>query len=145
MITGLDEDKKENAVIVELKQWQDCEPSDAEAMVSTRLGGAVRDTLHPSVQARGYRDYLADMHTAFHEDNDPICLSACAYLHNYAASVTDPIRAPKFREDIAISPLFDRTQSTELEEYLEARLRRGEGLPILQRIERSTLRPSKKL
>jgi len=145
MITGLDKDKKENAVIVELKQWQECEPSDAEAMVSTRLGGAVRDTLHPSVQARGYRDYLADMHTAFHEDNDPICLSACAYLHNYAASVADPIRAPKFHEDITISPLFDRTQSTELEEYLEMRLRRGQGLPILQRIEKSTLRPSKKL
>ncbi len=145
MITGLDKEKKENAVIVELKQWQDCEPSDAEAMVSTRLGGAVRDTLHPSVQARGYRDYLADMHTAFHEDNDPIRLSACAYLHNYAASVGDPIRAPKFHEDIAISPLFDRTQSTELEEYLETRLHRGEGLPILQRIEKSTLRPSKKL
>ncbi len=145
MITGLDKDKKENAVIVELKQWQDCEPSDAEAMVSTRLGGAVRDTLHPSVQARGYRDYLADMHSAFHEDNDPICLSACAYLHNYAASAVDPIRAPKFHEDITISPLFDRTQSTELEGYLETRLRRGEGLPILQRIEKSTLRPSKKL
>lgn len=145
MITGLDENKKENAVIVELKQWQDCEASDAEAMVSTRLGGAVRDTLHPSVQARGYRDYLADMHTAFHEDNNPISLSACAYLHNYAASAADPIRAPKFHEDIAISPLFDRTQSTELEEYLETRLRRGEGLPILQRIERSTVRPSKKL
>lgn len=145
MITGLDKERKENAVIVELKQWQECEPSDADAMVSTRYGGELRDALHPSVQARGYRDYLADMHTAFHEGANPISLSACAYLHNYTASSKDPIREAKFDEDISVAPLFDATQSSDLEDYLVARLERGQGMPVLQKIDASAVRPSKKL
>ncbi|HLE62494.1 MAG TPA: DNA/RNA helicase domain-containing protein, partial [Pyrinomonadaceae bacterium] len=145
LITGLDNDQRENAVIVELKQWQKSEASDAEAMVTTWLGGELRDMLHPSVQAQGYRDYLADMHTAFHEEPDPILLSACAYLHNYRASSDDPIRALKFQDSTSQAPLFDAEQGAELEEFLVARLNRGHGIPILQRIEESKLRPSKKL
>ena len=145
LITGVDKDKRENAVIVELKQWQKSEPSDAEAMVTTWLGGELRDKLHPSVQAQGYRDYLADMHSAFHEEPDPILLSACAYLHNYRASLDDPIRAPKFQDSVSRAPLFDATQGAELEDFLVARLSRGHGIPVLQRIEESKLRPSKKL
>ena len=145
LITGVDKDKRENAVIVELKQWQKSEASDAEAMVTTWLGGQLRDKLHPSVQAQGYRDYLADMHSAFHEEPDPILLSACAYLHNYRASLDDPIRATKFQESMSQAPLFDAEESAELEDYLVARLNRGHGIPVLQRIEESKLRPSKKL
>ncbi len=145
LITGVDKNKRENAVIVELKQWQKSEATDAEAMVTTWLGGQLRDKLHPSVQAQGYRDYLADMHSAFYEEPDPILLSACAYLHNYRTSLDDPIRATKFQESMSRVPLFDAEQGAELEEYLVARLNRGHGIPILQRIEESKLRPSKKL
>ncbi len=42
LITGADKDKRENAVIVELKQWQKSEASDAEAMVTTWLCGKGR-------------------------------------------------------------------------------------------------------
>jgi hypothetical protein len=49
LITGMDKEEQENAVIVELKQWQKSEACDAEAMVTTWLGGQPRDTLHPSV------------------------------------------------------------------------------------------------
>ena len=145
LITGLDNDQRENAVIVELKQWQKSEASDAEAMVTTWLGGELRDTLHPSVQARGYRDYLADMHSAFHEEPDPILLSACAYLHNYRALSDDPIRAAKFQDSVSQAPLFDADQGAELEDFLVARLKCGHGIPVLHRIEESKLRPSKKL
>jgi DUF2075 family protein len=145
LITGADCEERENAVIVELKQWQKSETSDADAMVTTWLGGQLRDTLHPSVQAQGYRDYLADMHSAFHEEPEPVLLSACAYLHNYRASLDDPIRATKFQDSMSRAPLFDAEQGAELAEYLVARLDRGHGIPILQRIEESKLRPSKKL
>src|SRR3972149_2047389 len=74
LITGADKDQRENAVIVELKQWQESEASDAEAMVTTWLGGELRDMLDPSVQAQGYPDYLAGMHTAFNEEPDPSLL-----------------------------------------------------------------------
>jgi DNA replication protein DnaC len=63
--------------------------------------------------------------------------------HNYRV-IEDPIRRLNFRIDVASAP-FDAEQGAELEEYLVARLDRGHGIPILQRIEESKLRPSKKL
>ena len=98
MLTGEDVGGFDQAVIVELKQWQKTEPTDAEGMINTWIGGSFRDVLHPSVQANGYRDYLSDMNSAFHEDaiEKPIRLSACAYLHNYKPGDLDPIFAPKF-------------------------------------------------
>jgi SOS-response transcriptional repressor LexA len=145
MITGLDSQRHENAVIVELKQWQESEETDAEAMVSTWLGGAARDTLHPSVQAGQYRDYLADMHTAFHQGAAPVALGACAYLHNYWPVDNDPILARKFESILGRVPLFSASDSSGLENYLVSRLKGGSGLPILERIDKGELRPSKKL
>jgi hypothetical protein len=37
-------------VIVELKQWDRCHEAVGEKMVLTWVGGAERETLHPSVQ-----------------------------------------------------------------------------------------------
>ncbi len=145
MLTGLDGDRHENAVIVELKQWQKTEECDAEGMVSTWLGGNIRDTLHPSVQANQYRAYLADMHTAFYEGEPPISLSACAYLHNYWPTDADPIFAVKFDEVRMQAPIFSAGNSLDLEDFLVSRLRAGCGVPILERIENSKMRPSKKL
>jgi hypothetical protein len=145
LLTGLDGDREENAVIVELKQWQRAEPCDAEGMVSTWVGGDRRDTLHPSVQAGQYRDYLADMHSAFHDGARPVELSACAYLHNYLAEAGDPIFSPKFSAVLERTPLFGTDSSAQLEEFLVARLERGCGMPVLDKIEHSKVRPSKKL
>jgi len=145
MLTGLDGDRRENAVIVELKQWQKTEECDAEGMVSTWIGGEMRDTLHPSVQADRYRAYLADMHSAFYEGEQPISLSACAYLHNYWPGDGDPILAGKFSEARVQAPIFSAGDSSNLEDFLVFRLKAGCGVPVLNRIETSRMRPSKKL
>ncbi len=145
LITGENKQGSPNAVIVELKQWQKSEPCDAEAMVSTWVGGGQRDTLHPSVQAGQYRDYLADMNDAFYEDRAPLTLSACSYLHNYRTIDSDPILADKFRPWLEQVPLFDADRAVDLQQFLSSRLEKGRGLPILKRIEDGKLRPSKKL
>jgi len=144
LITGEDARGAPNAVIVELKQWEKSEQSDADELVSTWVGGAHRDRLHPSVQAGQYRDYLADMHDAFHGEESPVELSACSYLHNYRTVEGDAILDPKFKEWLRRVPLFDADRGGDLEEFLGARLEKGKGLPILQRIEDGKLRPSKK-
>lgn len=145
MLTGLDGDRRENAVIVELKQWQKADECDAEGMVSTWIGGVMRDTLHPSVQADRYRAYLADMHSAFYEGEQPIALSACAYLHNYWPADGDPILAIKFDEVRVQAPIFNAGDSSDLEDFLISHLKAGCGVPVLERIEKSRMRPSKKL
>jgi uncharacterized protein len=64
-----------------------------------------KDLLHPSVQVGKYQLYLEDTLTAFYEDN-PIDLSACAYLHNYNYYSDDVIFADKFSEPLMKYPLF---------------------------------------
>ncbi|MCX5787380.1 MAG: DUF2075 domain-containing protein [Elusimicrobia bacterium] len=145
MITGKDGDRSDNAVIVELKQWEGCEPAEGENEVVTWVGGANRCVLHPSIQVGQYAMYLRDGQTAFHEDAAPVKLGACSYLHNYELAEDDPLKAPKFREAVLESPMFSATDVDPLCGFLTKRLCRGDGMPILSRIQNSKFKASKKL
>ena len=63
MICGKDDKSKDNAIIVELKQWDKCEETESDQLLSTWVGGGKRDVLHPSVQVGQYQMYLQDIHT----------------------------------------------------------------------------------
>lgn len=145
MLTGRDEAKSDRAVIVELKQWGECEDSDGEREVLTWVGGAKRDVLHPSAQVGQYRDYLADVHTAFYEGPSPIGLKACAYLHNYHYDEDDILFSSKFADLLEGTPVFAGDRVDDLATYLNSDLAAGDGLPVLRRVEQSKYRPTKKL
>ena len=145
LVCGQDKEAAGNAVIVELKQWERCESSESAKLVRSWVGGRQRDVLHPAVQVGQYRQYLEDTHTAFHEGADPIRLSACAYLHNYSPIHDDPILASKFNSVLRENPLFDADATDGLASYLTERLCGGRGANVLERIEDSRYRPSRKL
>jgi hypothetical protein len=145
LVCGTDESKATRAVIVELKQWDKCEPSNANKLVRSWVGGRERELLHPSVQVGQYKQYLEDTHSAFYEGGTPIQINACCYLHNYYASPEDPIRATKFVDVLKDYPLFDADAVDLLREYLQLRLQGGHGRAVLDRIESSKSRPSRKL
>ena len=145
LVCGRDSERQDNAVIVELKQWDRCRASDGENLVSTWVGGAERDMLHPSAQVGQYRSYLADAHTAFYEGPAPIRLSSCAYLHNYRAEAGDALFAERYRGILDRSPAFTADDVDPLADYLTRRLEIGDGLDVLERVEQSQYRPSKKL
>src|SRR3989442_2428356 len=145
IVCGRDDGELDQAVIVELKQWERCEPAEPDKVVLSCVGGRQRDVLHPSVQVGQYQQYLADTHSAFHEEPRPVRLSACSYLHNYVPAATDPILAPKFAEALRMNPLFDADGAESLGAYLHDRLAKGQGRPVLQRVEESRFRPSRKL
>jgi hypothetical protein len=145
LVCGLDAEKKANAVIVELKQWEKCDSSEVERCVSTWVGGRQREILHPSEQATQYRRYLEDGHTSFHEGVDAIGLKACAYLHNYSADRDDPLFSSKFDAVRADSPVFTGSDVEELTEFLRAPVKKGAGAEVLARISGGRARASKKL
>jgi len=145
LVCGTDQSRAEQAVIVELKQWDRCTPSAAEKLVRSWVGGREREVLHPSVQVGQYQQYLEDTHSAFYEGNSPVRLNACSYLHNYFAPTDDPIRAEKFGDALKNYPLFDADEVDSLQGYLKFRLDGGQGRPVLDRIEESRYRPSRKL
>jgi uncharacterized protein len=144
LITGRNDLLHDNAVIIELKQWDRCEEGDGDRVV-TFVGRADRDILHPSIQVGQYKMYLEDGHTAFHEGEDPVALRACSYLHNYSFANNDPILASKFESALAEFPLFSSDDVDKLTEYLRPALARGQGMHSLNRILESRYRPSKKL
>jgi hypothetical protein len=145
LICGVDEEKKANAVIVELKQWERCDSSEVDRCVSTWLGGKHREILHPCEQAAQYRRYLEDVHTSFYEGDRPIGLRSCAYLHNYTAESGDPLFDPKFDGARAQTPLFTGPDVEELTSFLQPPVGCGSGAEVLSRIEGGRARPSKKL
>ena len=144
MVTGRDQEKQDNAVIVELKQWGACEAAEGENEVITWLGGAQREVLHPSAQVGRYSVYLQDNHTAFHE-GAPVGLNACTYLHNYYFQEKDALLSEKFSPLLGSFPLFSGDGVDNLAKYLFGKLSSGEGIEVLNRIEEGEYRPSKKL
>lgn len=56
LVAGQDEQGRDEAVIVELKQWSECEATDEPSIVRTVVGRGLREVLHPSAQVGQYRD-----------------------------------------------------------------------------------------
>jgi DUF2075 family protein len=144
LICGRDASTKDNAIIIELKQWGKCEEASGENEVLTWVGGN-REMLHPSVQVGRYKMYLEDTHTAFYADSNPVILNACTYLHNYNYYSDDVLFTEKFRNVIENYPLFTADDVNKLKDYLVRKLEKGSGIDVLKRIEESKYRPSKKL
>ena len=144
LICGKNEFSRDHTVIVELKQWEECEHAEGENEVLTFIGGAKRETLHPSAQVGGYEMYLRDTHTAFYGE-DPIELEACSYLHNYHSYDGDVIFTDKFQAILDRNPVFTADDYDDFVDYLNIRLKTGEGLEVLKKVEESEYRPSKKL
>lgn len=145
IICGKDKTDADNAVIIELKQWDKCKEAQGDNEVITFVGGNEREVLHPSVQVGQYKTYLEDMHSAFHEGQNPIRLNACSYLHNYPYDPTDVIFSYKFSESLNNYPLFTEDDANKFKNFLQIKLESGQGLDTLKRVEESKYRPSKKL
>ncbi|MHB8397190.1 MAG: DUF2075 domain-containing protein [Leptospirales bacterium] len=145
LICGRDSFSRDNAVIIELKQWEKCEAASGANEVSTWVGGSKRDMLHPSAQVGQYKMYLQDYHTAFYDGQSSVILNACAYLHNYSLTLDDALLSKKFEHILKSFPLFSQDDFNRLGTFLTQKLSTGEGIDVLRRIENSKYRPSKQL
>jgi len=145
LVCGKDWQDRDNAVIIELKQWDKCGRAAGDNLVTAWVGGAEREILHPSAQVGQYHQYLADNHTAFHEGPAPVQLKSCAYLHNYFAEEGDPLLDDSFTPLLERYPSFTADDVPLLKDFLVSRLSGGSGQPVLRKIEESKYRPSKKL
>lgn len=144
MVVGRDTASRGQAVIVELKQWEQADLSDVEGCVETWVGGARREVLHPSCQVAQYRQYLEDGHEAF---NGPqgVGLHACSYLHNATVTGTPELRDSRYGTYTTAAPVFCGDQSLDLVDHLRRRTLRGDDGGVLERVINDRYRPSKAL
>lgn len=143
MVLGRDGERRDQAVVVELKQWDQTKPSEAEQCVVTYVGRGMRDVLHPSVQVGQYAQFLSDYHEAFVEER--VGLAACSYLHNLHYDPADELFAAKHRGALDAFPLFTADRADELAGFLTDRLGHGEGDAVLNTVLASPVRASRKL
>ncbi len=145
LLTGINSDDDEQAVLIELKQWQATKPSMMENEVKTAIGGGIRDILHPSVQVDAYKNYLEGFLEVFYRKVGKIKLDSCVYLHNYVFDNRDPILDSKFYEYLRKSPIYSKNDKHTLGKFLSEKLGFGSGELILEKINKSNIKPSKKL
>lgn len=141
ILTGRDDEDREVAVIVELKQWSEVETTDLDAIVRTRLGGAIVERVHPSYQAWSYAALIEDYNETVRERQ--VQLRPCAYLHNLDRK--DAIDDPRYAEHTAKAPVFLSADTKRLAGFLDRFVRKGDHDHLLYRIEHGKIRPSKNL
>jgi len=139
IITGQNTDKKDCAVIVELKQWESATITDLDGVVKAFVGGGVRNVSHPSYQAWSYAALLE----GFNEEvyNHEITLKPCAFLHNceIPGDLTDQFYKPHLEK----APLFIKHDVIKLAEFIKSYVKYGDPSNIMYRIENGKIRPSK--
>lgn len=144
IFSGYDADNQSNAVIIELKQWDELKKVDGkDALVETYTGGGLREVVHPCYQVWSYATLIRDYNKTVQDQN--IVLSPCAYLHNYALKENDPILDEQYKEYIEEAPVFCERDALKLREFIHRFIQKGDDKKILYEIDHGKIRPSKSL
>jgi len=141
ILTGINEQSKSTAVIVELKQWSDAGLTEKDAIVTTFLGRAEREVNHPSYQAYTYAALLEDFNEAVQQQN--IQLKPCAYLHNMLAD--DVIKHTRYEPYLTKAPTFIRSDAQKLTDFIKQYIKHGDAGKVMFEIDNGNIRPSKNL
>lgn len=141
IITGQNNENKDHAVLIELKQWSESSITDKDGVVSTFVGKRHREVSHPSYQAWSYCSLLNGFNEAVYTSD--IQLIPCAYLHNYAP---DGIIDHKFyKEYIDKAPVFLKPDALKLRDFIKSFGKYGDANKIVDMIDGGRIRPSKSL
>lgn len=141
ILTGANKDRRMSAVIVELKQWSEVQITDKDGIVETFVGGAVRETNHPSYQAYTYAALLGDFNEAVQEKN--ISLNPCAYLHNM--QLDSNIKHPNYKVFLEKAPCFISSDTKKLTDFIKQFIKYGDSGKTIYEIDNGKIRPSKNL
>jgi len=141
IITGLNEKKEEQVIIVELKQWENASITSKDAIVKTWLHGSETEVAHPSYQAWSYAALIESFNQTVQDES--ISLIPCAFLHNY--TLDNVIRNPFYDEHLNRAPVFLKNDLFKLREFIKQFVKYGDDKGILYKIENGRIRPSKQL
>lgn len=141
IISGLDANRKENIIIIELKQWEQARLSHKSGVIKTRFQHGESETAHPSYQAWSYAYMLENYNETIREQH--IELTPCAFLHNYSSD--NVIANACYQEYIDKAPIFLKSDAQKLQDFIKRRIKYGAKDDIVWLIDNGKLRPSKQL
>jgi DUF2075 family protein len=141
ILTGQDENKKDYAILIELKQWEKAHLTDKDAVIKTYIGKGLQEVSHPSYQAWSYAALLNGFNEAVYSGN--IQLQPCAFLHNY---FSDGIIDNSFYQYyIDKAPVFLKPDIIKLRDFIKKFVKYGDKSNVMYRIESGKIKPSKSL
>lgn len=143
MVFGKDKDENNNAVIVELKQWEKAEETTMQDTVKTFTGGRERNVPHPCYQAAVYAATLRYYDEGVKKEN--IKLIPCAFLHNFSIKQPININGEFYKRDLKMAKLFYREDYKKFRGFLNTYIKKPDGGKALTAIEKGRIRPSKSL
>lgn len=141
IISGIDERKQPNMVIIELKQWDHAKLSNKSGIIQTHFQHGESETAHPCYQAWSYAYMLQNYNETIREHH--IQLLPCAFLHNYQEDHI--ISNECYSEYIDKAPLFLKNDAGKLQDFIKKHIRYGSKEDIVWFIDKGKLRPSKQL
>ena len=144
IISGYNQQKEPNAIVIELKQWDAVDIVEGQdAMVETFTGGARRRVVHPSYQAWSYKSMICDYNSVVQDRR--INISPCAYLHNYRKQNPDKLEGIEYKEYVDEAPIFARGEVEKLRAFIKKFVVYGDKKEILYEIDNGKIKPSKSL
>ncbi len=141
IVTGQNEKRNDTVIIIELKQWQEVEKTDKDAIVKTFLNGSIREVTHPAYQAWTYSALIHDYNETVREES--IALIPCAYLHNCTSP--DQIRDIFYNDHYSKAPVFIKNEADGLRDFIKQYIKYGDKNEVMYKIEGGKIKPSKKL
>lgn len=141
IVSGLNANKKEQIIIIELKQWEEAEPTSKPGIVVTRFQQGKAEVAHPSYQAWSYAYMLSNYNLTIQERNVEIC--PCAYLHNYVPD--GMINGQLYQDYVSKAPVFLKNDAARLQDFILRHVRYCSSEDIIWKIDNGKLRPSKQL
>lgn len=141
IISGLNAKKKEQIIIIELKQWDEAEPTLKPGIVVARFQHGKAEVAHPSYQAWSYAYMLLNYNLTIQERGVEIC--PCAYLHNYMPD--GMINGQLYQDYVVKAPVFLKNDAARLQDYILRHIRYCSHEDIIWKIDNGKLRPSKQL
>ena len=141
IVSGLNPQKREQLVIIELKQWEDAEPTPKPGVVVTRFQHGKAEVAHPSYQAWSYAYMLQNYNMTIQDRG--VDINPCAYLHNYAPD--GMINGKLYEDYVTKAPVFLKNDAARLQDYILRYVRYCSPEDIIWKIDKGKLRPSKQL
>ncbi len=141
ILTGLNGNEEDTAILIELKQWQTAELTGQDGVVNMRFRHGEKETSHPSYQVWSYKCLLEDYNQTVQEQ--VINLVPCAYLHNYDAD--DVITNDFYSQYIDEAPVFLKDDAVKLREFIKSHVKFGDKNDLMYRIDHGKIKPSKNL
>lgn len=143
LIAGKDDNDNKNIVVIELKQWENCEPTQRPDVVKAFTGGANRAVCHPSYQAYSYAKIIEGFNEDIYKEN--IKLNPCAYLHNFKEENRKNIDCNLYKEATSLAPVFLANDTIKLRDFIKSFIKKKDGCDLLMKIDNGRLKPAKAL